>query len=130
MSEKYGRGLRYYSLDNNSIIMHIPIVIMLHDYCTYKDYEKDLHEAYLAGFIHPREIGCIYDNCLRGDDPSCIKVAVSRGIFGLNAFVSRSNLVPEKADQLRSKWGICSIETDRKKKELEKLGFRFIWDYW
>ncbi len=131
MSEKYGRGLRYYKLDNNSLITHIPIVIMLHDYCTYKDYENDLREAYLGGFIHPREIGCIYDNAFRGYGSKCLMVP-NRGIFGLNTFVniSNTNIDEEKANQLRSKWQICSIEIDRKKKELEKLGFRFIWDYW
>lgn len=130
MSEKSGMGLRYYKLEENSLMTHIPIVIMLHDYCTYKDYEKDLHEAYLGGFIHPREIGSIYDNSLRGEDPVCIKVTVSQGVFGLNGPVPKRFLVPEKADRIRAKWGICSIETDRKKKELEKLGFKFIWDYW
>lgn len=36
----------------------------------------------------------------------------------------------KKANQLRAAWNICSIETDLKKEEMEKLGFKFIWDYW
>lgn len=128
ISEKSGRNLRYYSLDNNSLIMYIPIVIMLHDYCTYKDYERSLLKAYSEGYIHPREIGCIYDNSYRGE--SNCKMFPIRGIFGLNTFVNSSNMDTKKANQLRAKWGICSVETDQKKKELEKTGFKFIWDYW
>lgn len=127
MSEKSGRDLSYYSLDNNSLNMHLPIVIMLHNYCTYKEYESALHEAYLGGFIHPREIGCIYDNALRGDEPKCI---INKNLFGLNSFVDSGKIDTKKANQLRAKWAICSIETDRKKEELEKLGYKFIWDYW
>ena len=129
MSEKYGVALRYYTLDNNSLLMHIPIVIMLHDECTYKDYENDLYKAYLEGFIHPREIGCIYDNPFRDNDPSC-RMVPNRGRFGLNFAVRATRIDTEKANRLRAKWGISSIETDQKKKELEKLGYRFIWDYW
>lgn len=130
ISQKFGMSLGYYKLESTSLMTHIPVVIMLHDYCTFKDYEKDLHEAWLGGFIHPREIGNIYDNSLRGEDPVCIKVTVDKGIFGLNGPVPKRFLIPEKADLIRAKWGICSIETDRKKKEMEKSGFQFIWDYW
>ena len=129
MSEKYGRVLSYYSLDKNSLIMHIPIVIMLHDYCTFKYYEKDLRKAYLDGFIHPREIGCIYDNAFRGFGSECLMVP-NRGVFGLNIALKPNNIDTKKANQLRANWAICTIETDRKKKELENLGFKFIWDYW
>lgn len=128
ISEKYGASIRYYSLDNNSLNMHIPIVIMLHDYCTYKYYEKDLHKAYLGGFIHPREIGLIYDNAFRGDGSHCLMVP-NKGVFGLSAFEKQRNLNEEKANILRAKWEICSVETDKKKKEMQKLGYRFIWDY-
>lgn len=129
ISEKYVVDLWYYRLDENSLMNHLPIVIMLHDYCTYKDYEKDLHKAYIEGFIHPREIGNIYDNAFRGDDVRCLMVP-NKGRFGLNSAVRPTNIIPGKANRLRAKWGISSIETDQKKKELEKLGYRFIWDYW
>ena len=129
ISSEYGKNLRYYSLDNNSLIMHLPIVIMLHNYCTYKDYKKALYEAYLSGNIYSREIGCIYDNAFRGDDPECL-MHVNKGIFGLNRFLKYSTIDKKKANYLRAKWGICSMEADFKKKELEKLGYKFIWDYW
>lgn len=128
ISEKYGASIRYYSLDNSLLIMHIPLVIMFHDYCTYKYYEKDLHKAYLEGFIHPREIGAIYDNAFRGAGSNCLMVP-NKGVFGLSAFEKQRNLNEEKANMLRTKWEICSLETDQKKKEMQSLGFRFIWDY-
>jgi len=129
ISEKYAKGLNYYKLNGYSLIMHLPLVIMLHDYCTYKEYEQDLREAYLGGFIHPRDIGCIYDNAFRGSGSQCLKVP-NIGVFGLNSFLISSNIDIEKANRLRAKWEISSIETDRKKNELQKLGFKFIWDYW
>jgi hypothetical protein len=128
MSKKSGRDLGYYNL-NNPLIMHLPLVIMLHNHCTYKYYEQALHDAYLKGFIHPREIGCIYDNAFRDKESKCLMVP-NRGIFGLNSFNNSTNINANKANRLRAKWEICSIETDRKKKELKKLGFKFIWDYW
>lgn len=130
MAEEDGRDLWYYTLDENSLIMHIPIVIMLHNYCTHIEYEQALQDAYLGGFMHPREIGCTYDNALRSEDISCTTGVNRRGIFGLNVFAKTGEIDRSKANQLRAEWGICSLETDVKKKEFEKLGFQFIWDYW
>jgi len=128
-SETSGRNLNYYTLNNTSLIMHVPLVIMLHNYCTFKHHEKTLYEAFIGGFIHPREIGCIYDNSFQNIQPHC-RIVPNRGSFGLNVFANASYIDPKKANQLRAEWNICSIETDNKKKELEKLGFKFIWDYW
>lgn len=122
------RSIRYYSLHKNSLLMHIPIVIMLHDYCTYKYFEKDLRQAYLEGFIHPREVGLIYDNAFRGKGAQCLMVP-NKGIFGFSAFEKQRNVNIDKANLLRMKWEICSIETDKKKEEMQKSGFKFIWDY-
>lgn len=124
-----GREIRHYTLNGNALIMHIPLVIMLHDYCTYKDYKESFHDAYLGGFIHPREIGCIYDNAFRGNTSDCLMVP-NIGIFGLNIFVNSSDLNVKLANELRAKWGICSVQTDRKKKALIDKGYKFIWDYW
>lgn len=129
ISEAHGKKIRHYSLDNNSLIMHVPLVIMLHNDCTFKYYEKALREAYLGGFIHPREIGCIYDNTFLSDLPHC-RIVPNRGVFGLNNFANSNNVDTEKANYLRAEWKICSIETDIKKEELEDQGFKFVWDYW
>lgn len=129
ISDARGKNMRYYSLNNNSLSMHVPLVIMLHNDCTYKYYEKALREAYLGGFIHPREIGCIYDNTFLSDQPHC-RIVPNRGVFGLNRFANSNNVDTEMANHLRSEWEICSIETDLKKEELEDQGFKFVWDYW
>ncbi len=129
MTVARGKNIRYYTLDNTSLRMHIPLVIMLHDYCTYKHHEEALHTAWLNGFIHARDIGCVYDNAFRGEGSECLMVP-NQGIFGLNMFVKPAHMDIKKANQLRARWGICSVETDIKKKELEKEGYQFIWDYW
>ena len=129
ISEGKSRSIRYYSLEKNSLLMHIPIVIMLHDYCTYKYFEKDLHQAYLEGFIHPREVALIYDNAFGGNGSQCLMVP-NKGMFGFTPFIKQSNINVDKANLLRKKWEICSLETDKKKKEMQKHGFKFIWDYW
>ena len=129
MTEVSERNFNYYSLNNNSLIMSIPLVIMFHNHCTFKEYEQALLEAYIGGYIHPREIGSVYDNALRGDDPKCLMLP-NRGVFDLNSFVKAGKVDIAKANQLRAEWEICSIETDLKKKELEEQGFKFIWDYW
>lgn len=129
ISEARGKSIRYYSLNNNSLTMHVPLVIMLHNDCTYKYYEKALREAFLGGFIHPREIGCIYDNTFQSDLPHC-RIVPNRGVFGLNSFANSNHVDTEKANHLRAEWEICSVETDLKKEELEEQGFKFVWDYW
>ena len=129
ISAIYGVNIRYFKLYPNSLGMHLPIVIMLHNYCTYKDHQKALHEAYLEGFIHPREIGNIYDNAFRGYGSECL-IVPNRGIFILNGALQTRGKNIEKANRLRTEWNICSIETDQKKKELQELGYIFIWDYW
>jgi hypothetical protein len=132
---RYSNTLSYYKAEDTSFNFTKTMTILIHNKCAYKELETMLYNAFLKGEIHPREIGCLYDNlfsnCSRFE--SCSIPDINEGIFYLNLFAKFSNfsLNRDKINSLRAKWKIVELEVDEKKKEFEvQYGFKLFHGFW
>ncbi len=133
LKTKYSNSLNYYSLNEKQLSQSTILTVLIHNFCSYSILESELYTAMLKGELHPREIGFIYDNSYRFNDPKCKNPDIKNGVFLLNSFCpyKKLNIDINKVNILRKKWHIVEVEVDNIKKEFEKLyGFKLFYGMW
>lgn len=135
--ERYGGRLDYYTADEDLLGSKYALVILVHDQCSFTEWEEVFKLAIEKGEIHPREVGLLYDNRYRtiNSKPNqCLpKKAKTYPTFYLNPFTDYSSLNTnaETVDELRNSWNIVSMKVDQAKKRFEtEQGFKLTWGFW
>lgn len=114
--------------------------LLLYD-CWMAENHAALWEAVKRGELHPREFGTMCEAELKNEKSKNLHEVYNKNCYsklkpwGLYfALYDYLMLSPQKyaaIDALRAKYGMCSIETDIKKKELERTeGYKFNFGKW
>jgi len=133
---KFSSKIDYYTTEDKSLSNTISMILLIHNQCTFLEFKEILYTAMLNGEIHPREIGCLYDNMYRDVNSIfyiCKYPDVQNGLFYLNLFCDykKFSIDKEKVNNLRSQWNIVEVEVDEKKKQFEeKYGFKLFYGFW
>jgi len=132
---KNHKELFYMTSDDKSISsIQYPIVMLVHNGCSFYLYEKILLDELKKGNIHPREVGLLYDNQYRYMNyfPKYCKNIVLKGVYKLNLFTEYEDVINiEETNLMRNKLYIVSTYVDDKKKEYEsKYGFKIFSGFW
>lgn len=133
---KFSSNIDYYTTEDESFSNTIPIILLIHNQCGFLELQEILYTAMLKGEIHPREIGCLYDNMYRDVNSKfyrCKYPDVQNGLFYLNLFCDykKFSIDKDKVNTLRRQWNIVEVEVDEKKKQFEeKYGFKLFYGFW
>lgn len=132
---KNDKNLFYMSSDENILAQHWPLVMLVHNDCSYKLYHKLLLAEIKKGNIHPRDVGLVYDNVFRthrNDYPSYCGVINFKGVYRLNMFTDYTNYKDiEQTNKMREELYIVSTEVDEKKREYEfDYDFKLFTGFW
>ena len=133
---KFSAELDYYTTEDKSQSNTIIMILLIHNQCAFLELQEILYAAMLKGEIHPREIGCLYDNMYRDVNSKfygCKYPDAQNGLFYLNLFCDYKKFLidKDKVNTLRLKWNIVEVEVDEKKKQFEeKYGFKLFYGFW
>lgn len=131
---KNDKKLWYMTSDEEYLSSEWPLVMLVHNRCSYFLYKDVLLEEMKKGNIHPRDIGLLYDNVYRFKNylPSYCNNILLKGAYHLNSFTNYSELTDRnETNAMRKKLYIVSTEVDDKKKEYEiKYGFKLFTGFW
>lgn len=133
---KFSSNIDYYTTEDESFSNTIPLILLIHNQCAFLELQEILYTAMLKCEIHPREIGCLFDNMYRDVNSKfyrCKYPDVQNGMFYLNLFCDykKFSVDKDKVNTLRSQWNIVEFEVDEKKKQFEeKYGFKLFYGFW
>jgi hypothetical protein len=127
-------ALTYMAPDEIQLAQKWPMVMLVHNSCSYQLYANVLLAEMRKGNIHPRDIGLIYDNTFRTSlQQSYCGKSNFKGAYRLNPFAMQRTATadPSLTDKMRDELFIVPLAVDAKKKEFEeKFGFRLFWGFW
>lgn len=128
---EYSDILGYNKPDSSSLSSTFAMIVLIHNQCAYIELEQLFYKAVLAGEMHPREVGVLYDNMFQKANDvykyPCNYPNPYEGMFVLNNLFrhEKYQLTDEKINALRRKWFVCDIEVDKAKaRYARKFGFR------
>lgn len=127
-------NLQHMTSEEEYLASKYPIILLLHNPCSFKLYANKLKEEIKKGNLHPRDFGLIYDNIIRFDKrlPNyCDNIKIDTP-FLLNRFSNYDEFTDILAiNKLRSEYCIVSLELDKVKIEYEDAhGFKLFSGFW
>lgn len=125
----------WYMIPNEGILaQENPIILLVHNACSFKLYENLLLEEIKRGNIHPRDVALIHDNFYRFINyfPSYCDTSFDHIYYLNNLYVEYpNNLNLEEVDRNRIKLNIVPMIVDEKKKEFEeRYKFKLFSGFW
>jgi hypothetical protein len=126
--------LFYMTADEKILSAKWPLIMFIHNPCSYLLYEKVFLNQLEKGYMHPRDIALLYDNQYRYINyfPNYCESIKLNGVYRLNFFteyLEHNNI--EETNKMRERLFIVSTFVDDKKKEYEiKYGFKMFSGYW
>lgn len=126
--------LSYMTSDEKSLSIKWPLILFIHNGCSYNLYENVFLNQIENGNMHPRDVALLYDNQYRYVNyfPNYCQNIKLNGVYRLNLFtdyINNTNI--EETNLMRKKLHIVSTFVDEKKKEYEtKYGFKMFTGFW
>jgi len=131
---KKHKGLWYMTADEDILSQQWPLILLVHNPCSFHLYKDILINEMKKGNIHPREIGLIYDNMYRfkGEFASYCNNVSLKGVYRLNMFTEYENYNDIKqTDKMREELFIVPVAVDERKRDYEsQYGFRLFSGFW
>lgn len=126
--------LSYMTSDEKLLSIKWPLILFIHNGCSYTLYENVFLIQIEKGNMHPRDVAILYDNQYRYINyfsSFCQQVKLN-GVYRLNPFTDyANNNNTEETNLMRKKLHIVSTFIDEKKKEYEiKYGFKMFSGFW
>ena len=126
------KKLWYMSSEEKNLVAKHPLIIYLHNPCSFNYYKNLFIEEIKKGNIHPRDVALIHDHIYAYRSGMRNGCGNPKTVFLINNFATYPKSVSEEeTNRLRKKFFIVSTTIDRKKMEYQnKFGFKLFSGVW
>ncbi|MAQ75843.1 MAG: hypothetical protein CL613_05875 [Aquimarina sp.] len=126
------KKLWYMSSEEKNLVAKHPLIIYLHNPCSFNYYKDLFIDEIKKGNIHPRDVALIHDQVYSYRSDMRNGCGGSKKAFLINKFATYPKSISEKeTNRLREDFFIVTTTIDRKKMEYQdKYGFKLFSGVW